>query len=88
VTQRRGLSFDHEAKLIFMKLPSRIRRSLNELAAAGGCSPFEIVWRFREGAGHAEFPEPPPTPQRAASATASEPRKPSWTSKAENKRES
>jgi hypothetical protein len=51
------------------------KRSLNDLAAASGCSPFEIVQRFGESAGHPEFPEPPPTPKRAASATASEPRR-------------
>jgi hypothetical protein len=70
---RRISPFDSEAKLIFMQFPSRTRRSLNELAAASGCSPFEIVWRFREGAGHAEFPEPPSNPQGPA---ASEPRRP------------
>jgi len=43
------------------------KRSLNDLAAASGCSPFEIVQRFGESAGHPEFPEPPPTPKRAAS---------------------
>jgi hypothetical protein len=69
VTQRRVLPFHREAKLIFTKLPSRTRRSLSELAAASGCSPFEIVQRFRESAGYPEFPEPPPTPKRAASAT-------------------
>jgi len=86
VTQRRGLPFDREAKLIFMKLPSRIRRSLNDLADAGGCSTLEIVRRFQEGAGHPGFPEPPPTaasivqktePVLAAeSAEAAKPRRP------------
>ena len=52
VTQRRVLPFDREARLIFMKLPSRIRRSLNDLAAASGCPTLEIVRRFHEGAGH------------------------------------
>jgi hypothetical protein len=74
VTQRRVLPFDPEAKLSFMKLPSKIRQSLNDLAAASGCSPFEIVQRFRECAGYADFPEPPPTLKRAASATVLEPR--------------
>jgi hypothetical protein len=72
VTQRRVLSFDRKARLIFMELPSRTRRSLNDLAAASGCSPLEIVQRFRESAGYPEFPEPPSTPKRAASAMASE----------------
>jgi hypothetical protein len=59
MTTRQALPSDHEVNLIFMKLPSRIRRSLNDLAAAGGCSTLEIVQRFQEGAGHAGFPEPP-----------------------------
>jgi hypothetical protein len=74
VTPRHVLPSDREARLIFMELPLRTRRSLNDLAAASGCSPLEIVQRFREGAGHPEFPEPPSTPKRAASATASEAR--------------
>jgi hypothetical protein len=74
VTQHPVLPFDREAKLSFMKLPSRIRRSLNDLAAASGCSALEKVQRFRECAGYAEFPEPPSTLKRAASATVLEPR--------------
>jgi hypothetical protein len=61
MTPRQVLPSDSEARLIFMKLPSRIRRSLNDLADAGGCSTLEIVQRFQEGAGHPGFPEPPPT---------------------------
>src|SRR5215510_458673 len=41
--------------------PEAIRRSLSDLADAGGCSTLEIVRRFQEGAGHPGFPEPPPT---------------------------
>jgi hypothetical protein len=69
VTQRRVLPLDDEAKLIFMKLPSRIRRSLSDLADAGGCSTLEIVRRFQEGAGHPGFPEPPPTAASIAQKT-------------------
>jgi hypothetical protein len=69
VTQRRLLPFDHEAKLIFMKLPPRIRRSLNDLAATSGCSTLEIVRRFHEGAGHPEFPDPPSTAASTAQKT-------------------
>jgi hypothetical protein len=76
VTPRLVLPSDREAKLIFMKLPSRIRRSLNDLAAASGCSTLEIVWHFREGAGHPEFPGPPsivaPTTQKTDRALAVE----------------
>jgi hypothetical protein len=61
VSQRQVSPSDCEARLIFMKLPSRIRRSLSDLADAGGCSTLEIVRRFQEGAGHPGFPEPPPT---------------------------
>ncbi len=69
VTQRRVLPFDREARLIFMKLPSRIRRSLNDLAAASGCPTLEIVRRFHEGAGHPGFPDPPPTAASIAQKT-------------------
>jgi hypothetical protein len=61
VSQRQVSPSDREARLIFMKLPSRIRRSLSDLADAGGCSTLEIVRRFQEGAGHPGFPGPPPT---------------------------
>jgi hypothetical protein len=61
MTPRDLLPSDREVRLIFMKLPPRIRRSLNDLAAAGGCSTLEIIRRFQEGAGHPGFPEPPPT---------------------------
>jgi hypothetical protein len=61
MASRQVLPSDSEARIIFMKLPSRIRRSLNDLADAGGCSTLEIVRRFQEGAGHPGFPEPPPT---------------------------
>lgn len=69
VTQHPVLPFDREAKLSFMKLPSRIRRSLSDLADAGGCSTLEIVRRFQEGAGHPGFPEPPPTAASIAQKT-------------------
>jgi hypothetical protein len=64
VTQRMALPLDREARLILKKLPPRIRRSLADLAAASGCPTLEIVQRFHEGAGHAEFPDPPPAPKR------------------------
>jgi len=63
------LPSDREARLIFMKLPSRIRRSLNDLAAASGCSTLEIVRRFHEGAGHPEYPAPPSTAASIAQKT-------------------
>jgi hypothetical protein len=63
------LPSDCEARLIFMKLPSRIRRSLNDLAAASGCPTLEIVRRFHEGAGHPEFPDPPSTAASIAQKT-------------------
>ena len=88
VTQHPDLPFDREAKLSFMKLPSRIRRSLNDLAAASGCPTLEIVRRFHEGAGHPEFPDPPSTaasiaqkteralaPESAAKLAAAQPRR-------------
>jgi hypothetical protein len=64
-----GLPPDRQARLIFMKLPSRIRRSLNDLAAASGCPTLEIVRRFHEGAGHPEFPDPPSTAASTAQKT-------------------
>ncbi len=80
------LPSDREARLIFTKLPSRIRRSLNDLAAASGCPTLEIVRRFHEGAGHPEFPDPPSTAASIAqkteralaaeSAAAAKPRRP------------
>jgi hypothetical protein len=69
MTPRHVLPSDREARLMFMKLPSRIRRSLNDLAAAGGCSTLEIVRRFQEGAGHSEFPDPPSTAASTAQKT-------------------
>jgi hypothetical protein len=60
---------DREARLILKKLPPRIRRSLDDLAAASGCLTLEIVQRFQEGAGHAEFPDPPLAPKRGTDET-------------------
>src|SRR5258708_18969788 len=68
------LPSDREARLIFTKLPSRVRRSLNDLAAASVCPTLEIVRRFHDGAGHPEFPDPPSTtPSRAQKTDTSRP---------------
>lgn len=78
MTPSQVLPSNREARFIFTKLPSRIRRSLNDLAAASGCPTLEIVQRFHQGAGHPEFPDPPSTAASIASAVS----KPATASKA------
>jgi hypothetical protein len=59
--QHKASPLDREARLVLKKLPPRIRRRLDDLAAASGCPTLEIVQSFQEGAGHPEFPDPPST---------------------------